>query len=110
MKKAIYFVRLAHSLKMSYASQPCVIYHNSQPWIDIVSSRTVSKRVKHMAVLVAWIYKKVVKEIICLECNLPSFQPADLGTKSQSAPVLFQAMDYATGVRFYPPEDSEHAH
>ena len=36
-------------------------------------------------------------------------QPADPGTKPSSAPVLFRAMDYAIGTRFYPPTDSEHA-
>ena len=38
-----------------------------------------------------------------------ALQPADPGTKPTSAPVSFRAYDYATGVRVYPPADSEHA-
>ena len=38
-----------------------------------------------------------------------ALQPAHLVTKPTSAPISFCAYDYATCVRFYPPEDSEHA-
>ena len=67
------------------------------------------KRVKHIAVPVHYVYKKVVKGIIDMEHIPIALQPADPGTKLTSASVSFRAYDYATGVRFYPPVDPEHA-
>lgn len=37
-----------------------------------------------------------------------TLQPADAGTKPQSAPVLERAFNYLIGVRHYPSPDSEH--
>ena len=44
-----------------------------------------------------------------MEHTPTALQPADPGAKPTLVPVSFRAYDYATGVRFYPPADSEHA-
>ena len=36
-----------------------------------------------------------------------ALEPADPGTKPMPAPISFRAYDYATGIRSYPPADSE---
>ena len=42
--------------------------------------------------------------------NIPTaLQLVDSGEKSRLSPVLFHAYDNATGVKFYPPLDSDHA-
>ena len=108
-KKAIYFYDLGVFLDLHNNDKPIKIYQDSQPCIDIVTSGTISKRVKHICVPVHYIHEKVIKGYIDLEYISTSLQPADPGTKATSAPILFRAMDYAIGVRFYPPPESEHA-
>ena len=108
-KRALYFFDVARFLDMPSAGEPIRIYQDSQPCIDIVTSGSISKRVKHIAVPVHFIYEKVFKRYIDFEHIPTALQPADPGTKSVSAPVLFRACDYAAGVRFYPPATSEHA-
>ena len=54
-------------------------------------------------------YEKVVNGIVDMEHIPTALQLADPGTKPTSAPVSFRAYDYATGIHFYPPADSEHA-
>ena len=109
VKRAVYFFEMAKFLDMPNAGKPIRIYQDSQPCIDILTSGAVSKRVKHIAVPVHYVYEKVVKGIVDMEHIPTALQPADPGTKPTSAPVSFRAYDYATGVRFYPPADSEHA-
>jgi hypothetical protein len=108
-KKADYLYNIARFLEMEGAGRPIMIYQDSQPCIEICTSGATSNRVKHITIPVLWIYEKYLKKIIDLEHIPTALQPADPGTKATSAPVLFRAFDYAIGVRFYPPADSEHA-
>ena len=108
-KKGVYFFELAKFLDLPSAGQPIKIYQDSQPCIDICNNGIISNRAKHIAVPALYIHDKVTRKFIELEYIPTSLQPADPGTKAQSAPVIFRAYDYAIGVRFYPPATSEHA-
>ena len=108
-KKALFLYKLAKFTDLSCSSKPITIYQDSQPCIEIVESNTISSRVKHVAIPVLFTHENIVREVIQMEYIKTTLQPADPGTKPQSAPVLFRAYDYLTGVRFYPPITSEHA-
>ena len=105
----LFLYELAKFTDLSCSSKPITIYQDSQPCIEIVESNTISSRVKHVAIPVLFTHENIVREVIQMEYIKTTLQPADPGTKPQSAPVLFRAYDYLIGVRFYPPITSEHA-
>ena len=99
-----------------FLDTPCA----GQPLRFILISGTVSRCVKHIAMPVHYIYKKVVKgttdiehiptESIVDTNHIPAaLQPVNPGTNPILAPVLFRSYDYEIRVHFYPPAYSEHA-
>jgi len=108
-KRAVFWYDLAVFLELPTAGEPIKVYEDSQPCIDVVSSNSISSRVKHLAVQVAFAYEKVSMGVTSPEYIHTSLQPADAGTKPQSAPVLERAFNYLIGVRHYPPLTSNHA-
>ena len=108
-KRALYYFDITTFLKMVCAGLPVTVYQDSQPCIDICESGAVSKRVKHVAVPILFINEKLVKGYIKFKKIPTALQPAEPGTKSLSAPVIFRAYDYAYGTRFYPPPNTVHA-
>ena len=109
VKRADYFYQLQRFLDMPAANKPIPIYQDSQPCIDILSSGEISKRVKHIALPVHFVYEKIMHGVVRLVKIPTSLQPADPGTKAMSAPVIFRVYDQAIGARFYPPAASDHA-
>jgi hypothetical protein len=108
-RRSIFFYQLANFLRTPIAGQPIIIYEDSQPCIDIVSSHQISSKSRHIAAPIAFTYEKICLGIVKPEHITTTLQPADAGTKPQSAPVLAHAFDYFIGVRYYPPPSSQHA-
>ena len=63
-KRAVYFFEIAKFLDMLNARKLIRIYQDSQPCIDTLTSSAVSKHDKHIAMLVNYVYKIVVKGIV----------------------------------------------
>jgi hypothetical protein len=108
-KQAVFWYDLAVFLELPKAGEAIKVYEDSQPCIDVVSSNSISSRVKHLAVQVNFAYEKISMGVTSPEYIHTSLQPADAGTKPQSAPVLERAFNYLIGVRHYPPLTSSHA-
>ena len=108
-KRAMFYYDLSTFLKLPIAGRPVILYEDSQPCIDVVSSNAISSRVKHIAVPIAFANEKITFKIIQPEYINTTLQPADGGTKPQSSPTLERAFNYLIGVRNYPPPDSQHA-
>ena len=88
--------------------RPLPIFTDSKPAIDSVNSNTVTSRVKHIAVPILYMHEQVKDNNIELKKIDTTLNLADSGTKPNPAPTFFRHFDHAIGVRFYPPEDSEH--
>jgi hypothetical protein len=88
--------------------KPFPIYTDSQPAIDSIVSNTITSRVKHIAVPISFMNEQVKDGKIELRKIGTKLNIADSGTKPTPAPIFFRHFDYAIGVRFYPPKDSEH--
>ena len=108
-RKSAFYYALTKFLDLPWAGEPITIYQDSQPCIDICNAGAISTRVKHIAVPIAYIHEKIIKNINTLHKIPTTLQPSDPGTKPISAPILFRTYDYAIGVRFYPPPGSTHA-
>ncbi len=108
-KKAIYFKGLARFLELPCGLKPIPIMQDSKPCIATVEVNALSTRVKHIAIPCQFTHEQIVHETIKMQYISTHLQPADPGTKPQSAPVNFRAYDYLIGVRHYPPSGSEHA-
>lgn len=108
-KRAVFWYDLAVFFQLPTAGQPIRLYEDSQPCIDVVQSHSISSKVKHLAVQIAFAYEKITMGVTQPEYLHTTLQPVDAGTKPQSAPVLKRAFNYLIGVRHYPPRTSEHA-
>jgi hypothetical protein len=108
-KRAVFWYDLAVFFQLPTAGQPIRLYEDSQPCIDVVQSHSILSKVKHLAVQIAFAYEKITMGVTQPEYLHTTLQPADAGTKPQSAPVLKRAFNYLIGVRHYPPRTSEHA-
>lgn len=84
------------------------VHEDSQPTLDIILSDQVTSRVKHIAVPIAYVQEQVAEGMLDPTKIHTSIQPADMGTKAQSGPLLARHDSYLRGVRFYPPKGSEH--
>ena len=88
---------------------PSPVYEDSEPCIDILDANEVTSRVKHVAVPIHFIHDQIrthgrfVVRKISTRLN-----PADSGTKPNPSPAHFRHYDYSCGVRFYPPQGSDH--
>jgi len=98
-----FFMRIARALV-----RPLPIFTDSKPAIDSVNSNTVTSRVKHIAVPILYMHEQVKDNNIELKKIDTTLNLADSGTKPNPAPTFSRHFDHAIGVRFYPPEDSEH--
>ena len=81
VKKAVYFFEMAKILDVPNTGKPIRIYQDSQWYIDMITSGTVSKHFKHITVPVHYVYEKFVKGIVHIEHIPTALQPADPGTK-----------------------------
>ena len=108
-KRALHYFDITTIFKMVCTGEPVTVYQDSKPCIKICKSGAVSKRVKHVTVPILFINEKLVKGYIKFKKIPTALQPADPGTNSLSAPVIFRAYDYACGTRFYPPANTVHA-
>lgn len=88
--------------------RPVPIYIDSQPCIDALEANTVTTRVKHIAVPIKYINEQIQDGCIKLEKIDTTLNFADSGTKPNPSPTHFRHYDHVIGVRFYPPEGSEH--
>ena len=88
--------------------KPLQIFGDSQPCIDACEANSVTTRVKHLAVSIAYIHEQIEANIIKLEKIDTTLNIADSGTKPNPSPIHFRHYDYIIGVRFYPPIESEH--
>ena len=87
---------------------PTPIYEDSQPCIDVLEAKTVTTRVKHIAVPIHFIHEHINDGRFVMRKIGTTLNLSDSGTKPNPAPIHFRQYDHTTGVRFYPPKESDH--
>jgi len=87
---------------------PTPIYEDSQPCIDVLEAKTVTTRVKHIAVPIHFIHEHINDGRFVMRKIGTNLNLSDSGTKPNPAPIHFRQYDHTTGVRFYPPKGSDH--
>lgn len=88
--------------------RPLPIYTDSQPAIDSIASNTITSRIKHIAVPTTFMHEQVQMNKVEFRKVDTKLNIADSGTKPTPVATFFHHFDFAIGVRFYPPESSEH--
>ena len=83
-------------------------YEDNQPTIDVIKAGKVTSRVKHIAVPVAYLNEKYDQYVAEPQCINTKIQPADMGTKPVSGPLLHDHFWNIRGATFYPPITSKH--
>ena len=87
---------------------PTPIYEDSQPCIDVLDAKTVTSRVKHIAVPIHFIHDQIQDGLFVMRKIGTNLNLCDSGTKPNPAPIHFRQYDHTSGVRFYPPANSSH--
>ena len=109
VRRGLYLQDVAHFLGLPLKDlRPTPIFEDSQPCIDICEAKTVTSRVKHIAVPIHFIHEKINDGRFKMYKIGTNLNPSDSGTKPSPAPTHFRHFDYTIGVRFYPPADTEH--
>ena len=89
--------------------RPFTLFEDSQPCIDVLQAKTVTTRVKHLAVPIHFVHHHInILGDLTIKKIGTHLNVADSGTKPNSSPVHFRHYDHIIGVRFYPPPGSEH--
>jgi hypothetical protein len=90
--------------------RPLSIYGDSQPCIDILKANQIGTNIKlkHIAVPAHFMHQQVLNERVDFLKIDTHLNMADSGTKPNPSSTHFRQWNQATGVRFYPPADSEH--
>ena len=83
-------------------------YEDNQPTIDVIKAGKVTSRVKHIAVPVAYLNEKYDQYVAEPQYINTKIQPADMGTKPVSGPLLHDHFWNIRGATFYPPITSKH--
>ena len=83
-------------------------HEDNQPTIDIIKAGKVTTRVKHIAMPVAHLNEHCFCNMVAPIHMDTKIQPADMGTKPLTGPLLHDHFCNARGVQHCPPENSEH--
>ena len=82
--------------------------HKEEVLVNENESNTITTQVKYIAVPIWYIHEQIEADRIKLQKIDTRLNIADSGTKPNPSPTHFRQYDWAIGVRFYPPESSEH--
>ena len=87
---------------------PTPIYKDSKPCIHVLEAKTVTSRVKHVAVPIHFIHEKINDGRFIMRKIGTNLNLSDSGTKPNPVPIHFHQYDHTVGVRFYPPNGLDH--